>query len=102
MRRSAHTLPVGGLVNHSVHLFISGCLTLKLELSWKTVMVSVSPSSGLAPLVPLGASGEIGIVSNGTGCDATSVIVRAERARRGCVVLCESNDGGSEAAEQFE
>lgn len=27
------TFPLGGLVNHSVHSFISGCLTLKLSLS---------------------------------------------------------------------
>jgi len=36
-------LPLGGLVNHSVHVFISGCLTLKFSGSWKTVRISPSP-----------------------------------------------------------
>lgn len=30
-RNGAHTLPLGGLVNHRVHSCISGCLTLKLS-----------------------------------------------------------------------
>jgi hypothetical protein len=65
-------------VNQRVHLFISGCLTLKCSGSWNTVTgslllekardgVSLEPS----PTTP---SGDIGMVSSGTGCDATSVM----------------------------
>ena len=31
--RGRSTFPLGGLVNHKVHLFMRGCLTLKLSLS---------------------------------------------------------------------
>ena len=55
-------------MNHKVHLCMSGCLTLKLSLSWKTVICSpsLSPfafvlSSALSPF------GEIGIVERSTG-----------------------------------
>jgi hypothetical protein len=73
-------LPLGGLVNHSVHLCMSGCLTLKLSGLWKTV--TGAPGSGLLarssdsiPL-PLEFSGEMGIVSRGTGdWFATEVIL---------------------------
>jgi hypothetical protein len=67
-------------VNHKVHLFISGCLTLKCSGSWKTVTGSVlleksSDGLSLEPLLPTTPSGEIGMVSRGTGWDATSVMV---------------------------
>ena len=73
------TFPLGGLVNHRVHLCISGCLTLKLSASWNTVICSPSLYSFFPPLVlPLSAavpsavpssppSGDIGMVSSGTG-----------------------------------
>ena len=61
-------------MNQRVHSFISGCLTLKLSLSWKTV----TGSSELFPLEVVGSLdpelsdspsfvGEIGMVSSGTG-----------------------------------
>jgi hypothetical protein len=62
-------LPLGGLVNHRVHLFIKGCLTLKLSLSWKTVICS-SPDSPLGFLFsswPLEPPGEMGMVERSTG-----------------------------------
>jgi hypothetical protein len=57
-------------VNHKVHLFIRGCLTLKLSLSWKTVICS-SSSSPLALVISsaLSPHGEIGIVERSTGED---------------------------------
>ena len=53
-------------MNHKVHLCINGCLTLKLSLSWKTVICS-SPFSvlGLVSFSP--PAGEIGIVERSTG-----------------------------------
>lgn len=70
----AHTFPLGGLVNQRVHSFISGCLTLKLSLSWKTVTGSseLFPFEVVASLDPdLSDSpsfvGEMGMVSSGTG-----------------------------------
>ena len=60
----------GGLVNQSVHWFMSGCLTLKFSGSWKTVISSLSLYSFFgAP--PFGATfsspaGEMGMVSRGT------------------------------------
>jgi hypothetical protein len=76
---SEPTFPVGGLVNHKVHLFMSGCLTLKCSGSWKTVTGSLllekaRDGVSVEPL-PTTPSGEIGMVSSGTGCDATSVMV---------------------------
>ena len=62
-------------MNHRVHVFISGCLTLKLSGSWKTVISSPSlkalrmadPSdSDFSVESP---SGEMGMVSSGTGED---------------------------------
>jgi hypothetical protein len=82
--RGAHTLPLGGLVNHSVHVFIRGCLTLKFSGSWKTVRTSpspVAPADDFSLLSPEPSVGEMGIVSSGTcwlgfGAVATSVIVK--------------------------
>jgi transketolase N-terminal domain/subunit len=53
-------------VNHKVHLCMSGCLTLKLSLSWKTVICSLS-ACALALPSTLSPSGEIGIVERSTG-----------------------------------
>jgi hypothetical protein len=89
-----HTLPLGGLVNHSDHVFMSGCLTLKFSGSWKTVRTSPSAAalvdfSLLSPEPPVG---EMGIVSSGTcwsgwGAVATSAIVNVwEWCRRGAVL----------------
>lgn len=65
-----HTLPLGGLVNHNVHLFCSGCLTLKLSLSWKTV-TGVPPSFASASTPP---PGETGMVERST-CLSMSVAI---------------------------
>jgi hypothetical protein len=65
-------LPDGGLVNHRVHVFCSWCLTLKLLGSSNTVTIfSCSCSAPLAPLVAsvTAPSGEMGMVSSGTGSD---------------------------------
>jgi hypothetical protein len=77
-----HTLPLGGLVNHSVHVFMRGCLTLKFSGSWNTVRTSPSAGSLLDDfsLSPDSPVGEMGIVSSGTcwsglGAVATSAIV---------------------------
>lgn len=53
-------------MNHRVHLCIKGCLTLKLSLSWKTVICSspVSPF-GFVSLSP--PAGEMGMVERSTG-----------------------------------
>lgn len=70
--RREHTLPLGGLVNQRVQAFINGCFTLKLLGSWKTVTGSLS-LYGTLPASPsfvpfmLPPSGEMGIVSRGTG-----------------------------------
>lgn len=74
MRRKL-ALPLGGFVNHRVHLFINGCLTLKLSLSWKTVICSspeLSPLGFLFSLCPLVPSGEMGIVERSTGDEGLS------------------------------
>lgn len=65
-------------MNHSVQVFISGCLTLKLSGSSKTVLISlfaeelaVADSSE----EPAGLSeGEMGIVSKGTCCWPLGVV----------------------------
>jgi hypothetical protein len=77
------TFPLGGLVNHSVHVFMSGCLTLKFSASWNTVLTSLSESAladGFVGSPAALSEGEMGIVSSGTcwlgfGAVATSVIV---------------------------
>lgn len=53
-------------MNHRVHLCISGCLTLKLSLSWKTVICS-SPGSPFDFGSLLAPAGEIGMVERSTG-----------------------------------
>ena len=71
-------------MNQSVHVFMSGCLTLKFSGSWKTVRISPSPPALLvedcSSPSPEFSVGEMGIVSSGTcwlgcGADATSAIV---------------------------
>lgn len=61
-------------MNHKVHLCIRGCFTLKLSLSWKTVICSPSAFSPFGfvfssvwsfDLLP--PSGEMGIVERSTG-----------------------------------
>ena len=62
-------LPLGGFVNHRVHLFMSGCLTLKLSGSWNTVICSLGSSVLGAVVIPSSLSsseGEMGMVSRGT------------------------------------
>lgn len=78
--RAVCTLPLGGLVNHNVHMFMSGCLTLKLLGSWNTVRTSLSSAAALVDFSWLSPEGEMGIVSSGTcwsgfGAVATSAIM---------------------------
>jgi hypothetical protein len=78
----SHTLPVAGFVNHSVHLLVSGCLTLKLFGSSKTV--TAGEASGELPFEPkLGwpSGGEIGIVSSGTWTSVIFAKVKKVRVR---------------------
>jgi len=71
MKGEKQTFPLDGLVNHKVHLFMSGCLTLKLSLSWKTVICSSPVFSPFALVIScaFSASGEMGIVERSTGED---------------------------------
>lgn len=70
-------------MNHSVHVFMSGCLTLKFSGSWKTVRISPSSVVALVDFSWLSLEfsvGEIGIVSSGTcwlglGAVATSAMM---------------------------
>ena len=72
-------------MNHRVHVFIRGCLTLKFSGSWKTVLTALSSVVALVDLswlsdVVLPSTGEMGMVSRGTcwegfGAVATSAIV---------------------------
>jgi hypothetical protein len=86
-------------VNHRVHVFIKGCLTLKFSESWKTVRTSpspVAPEEDFSLLSPEPSVGEMGIVSSGTcwlvfGAVATSVIVNVleeGRMSKGSVWCC--------------
>lgn len=78
-------------MNHSVHVFMSGCLTLKLSASWKTVRISPSDvgavdSWSLDSVDGVSSEGEMGIVSSGTcwlelGAVATSAIMRSGERR---------------------
>ena len=70
------TFPLGGLVNHKVHSCINGCLTLKFSGSWNTVTGSspdladpllALPPSELMFVAVFSLSGEMGMVSRGTG-----------------------------------
>lgn len=67
------TLPLEGLVNHKVHLFWRGCLTLKLSLSWKTV--TSFPSISTAGVSSCSPSGETGIVLRSTCSSAILAVV---------------------------
>lgn len=60
-------------MNQRVHLFMRGCLTLKLFLSWKTVICSSAEPFGplFSPWL-FDPSGEIGIVERST-CEVESV-----------------------------
>ena len=49
-------------MNHRVHLFSSGCLTLKFSLSWKTV--TTLPSASFVSEAP--PEGEMGMVERST------------------------------------
>ncbi len=82
-------------MNHRVQVFISGCLTLKFSGSWKTVICSSSLYSFLTPFAPFGAafssftapfvfppSGEMGMVSSGTGETALALPLVAGRSSR--------------------
>lgn len=57
-------MPLGGLVNHRVHLFWSWCFTLKFSLSWKTV--TTLPSASFAPSPAPSPDGEMGMVDRST------------------------------------
>lgn len=66
-------------MNHKVHWFISGCLTLKFSGSWNTVISSDSVYFGPdVPFSPLSPFGEIGIVSRGTCVEPDTVPVATE------------------------
>lgn len=59
-------------MNQRVHWCIRGCLTLKFSGSWKTVTSSLSlnffaPPGAVFSSVPLPSTGEMGMVSRGTG-----------------------------------
>ena len=65
-------------MNHKVHVFISGCLTLKLSGSWNTVisspfLYSFLPESLESPFSVLSPPGEMGMVSSGTGDEGLGV-----------------------------
>lgn len=81
-------LPLGGFVNQRVQVCCSWCLTLKLEGSSKTVTtlpLEAAPLVALSSL--LSPSGEMGMVSSGTGSvglEATSAMF----AMCGSVGLC--------------
>ena len=62
------TFPLGGLVNHSVHLFVKGWMELKCSLSWKTV-TGLPESSDDEAAVALPPSGEMGMVVRSTCSD---------------------------------
>jgi hypothetical protein len=65
-------------VNHSVHLCIKGCFTLKFSGSWNTVICSSSPRWAFSSGV-LAPSGEIGMVERSTGEAGSSLWVGASR-----------------------
>jgi len=75
-------------VNHKVHLCISGCLTLKLSLSWKTVICSsVSPPLGfLFSSWPFAPSGEIGMVERSTGDEGVASLLMGVEAVAAAIV----------------
>ncbi len=86
-------------MNHSVHSFINGCLTLKFSESWKTVTESLLVFAVSAAVLELSSeamaesvfdlSGEMGMVSRGTGelglivVGTVSTVAILRRGRRG-------------------
>jgi hypothetical protein len=66
-------------VNHKVHLFIRGCLTLKLSGSWNTVICSSldEPFELLFSSWPFAPSGEMGIVERSTWEDGSPLTAAA-------------------------
>ena len=77
-------------MNHNVHLCMSGCLTLKLSLSWKTVICSspeVSPLGFLFSSCPLDPFGEMGIVERSTGDEGLSPLEGAEATAAAMIAL---------------
>lgn len=61
-------------MNHNVHVFMSGCLTLKFSGSSKTVLISLFAEEFVIvdcsdePTGLLSSEGEMGMVSSGTCC----------------------------------
>ena len=74
-RSSKHTFPEGGFVNHNVHSFMRGCLTLKLSLSCSTVTSSFCPFESSFDLFSVAIVGFL-FSSAGSDCVSTSAIVR--------------------------
>ena len=72
---SKHTFPEGGFVNHNVHSFMRGCLTLKLSLSCSTVTTSSCPFESPFELSSVAIVGFL-FSSAGSDCVSTSAIVR--------------------------
>lgn len=63
-------------MNHKVQVCIRGWMTLKLSLSWKTVIFSSPPFVFFSALAEGLPPGEIGIVERST-CEFESVAVAA-------------------------
>jgi len=89
-------------VNQSVHSFMSGCLTLKLSLSWKMVICSsleglvvpfspaLSPCSPFWPWAPApSCAGEMGMVSRGTWVSALAGVGSVSVAMTMCLKVGE-------------
>lgn len=72
---SKHTFPEGGFVNHNVHSFMRGCLTLKLSLSCSTVTSSFCPFESSFEVSSVAI---VGFLFSSAGSDgvSTSAIVR--------------------------
>jgi hypothetical protein len=63
-------------VNQRVQVWARGCLTLKFSGSWKTVTTSPEFAVGAESEAASPPSGEMGMVSRGTGEVATSAMMR--------------------------
>lgn len=63
-------------MNHKVHLCISGCFTLKLSGSWKTVICSSLLAAGFSSLSS-SPSRETGMVDRSTGAVGSAAAVGA-------------------------
>ena len=87
-------------MNHKVHWFAKGCLTLKCSGSWKTVTICSSGNFSEASAVPLPPSGDIGMVSRGTGdfgkarLAMPSVAVSTDMIELSNDVICQSRVDG--------